>query len=255
MKVLIVEDETLAAERLGTLLRKCNPEVDIVNQLDSVEDTVRFFQDAEEKIDLLLLDIQLADGKSFEIFDQVKVDVPVIFTTAYDQYALQAFRFLSIDYLLKPVQEENLSSALEKFRKLNVKPGMPMQELAALKELILSQGKTYRERFLIKTGNKLSFKLTSDVSYFYADGKIVYLVSRNDGRKYMVDHTLEELEEVLDPGLFFRISRKYIVSIAGIAEVKGLLSGKLELKLSQACEHELMVSRDRITAFKQWLNN
>jgi DNA-binding LytR/AlgR family response regulator len=253
VKVLIVEDEALAAERLRLLVNKCDPDAVVVDHFDSVEDTVKFFM-AGRKVDLLLLDIQLADGKSFEIFEKVTVSVPVIFTTAFDEYALQAFRFLSVDYLLKPIQQEHLCTALAKYKTLGGK-FLPMDELNKLKELILSDRKSYKERFLIKAGNKLLFKNTDEVAYFYADGKVVYLVSRADRRRFVVDHTLEELEEVLNPQDFFRISRKFIVSIHCLAEVKGLLSGKLELKLNMPCEHELLVSRDRSSIFKQWLNN
>lgn len=253
MRVLIVEDEVLAAERLASLLKQCAPDAEVVDQFDSVEDTVRFFRSGNA-VDLLLLDIQLADGKSFEIFDKANIDVPVIFTTAYDQYALHAFRFLSIDYLLKPVSEDHLCSALEKLRKLGSDERVQAGEIRALRELILSTRREYRERFLIKTGNKLLFKVVEDVAYFYADGKVVYLVTR-DSRRFMVDHTLEELEQTLDPSKFFRISRKAIVGISSIAEVRGMISGRLEIRLSQTADQPLEVSRERASTFKKWLNN
>jgi DNA-binding LytR/AlgR family response regulator len=253
MNILIVEDELLAAERLQELITKNNPEAIIVEQFDSVADTVQFFR-SRKAVDLLMLDIQLADGKSFEIFDQVHIDVPVIFTTAYDHFALHAFKYYSIDYLLKPVQPEDLTNAISKFKRLVTPRILQSAELSAIKEFIDKAGKQYKERFIIKTGNKLQFKQETEVAFFFADGKNVYLVTKQDNRKYLIDHTLEELERTLNPILFFRISRKHIIRIDSIMEVRGLISGKLDLKLNQPCDHELSVSRDRVSEFKTWLN-
>jgi DNA-binding LytR/AlgR family response regulator len=254
MKVLIVEDEPLAAERLQHLLKTCEPDIEVVDLIDSVEDAVAFFKN-EKRADLLLLDIQLADGKSFEIFDKVKIDIPIIFTTAFDQYAIQAFKVHSIDYLLKPFQQGDLNNAIEKFRKISVPNSLTSEDLIELKALLAKNKNTYRERFIIKSGNKLQFKQTDDIAYFFADGKTAFLVSKKENRKYLIDHTLEELENSLNPKSFFRISRKFIVGIESIAEVKGLISTRLEVKLNQPCEHELAVSRDRAQDFKNWLNH
>lgn len=252
MKVLLAEDEPLAADRLIGLLGECDPGVEVVDHVDSVEDLVRFFKNPAP-VDLLLLDIQLADGKSFEIFDKVQVDVPIIFTTAFDQYALQAFKHFSIDYLLKPVRKQELCSALVKFNKLVSVPkqNVPLEEL---REFLKRSNTTFKERFLIKSGNKLQFKTASEAAYFFADGKVAYLVTKGDNRKFILDHTLEELERLLDPRMFFRISRKFIVNIDVVAEVKGLMSSRLEVKLNQPCEHDLSVSRDRASEFKTWLD-
>ncbi len=254
MKVLIVEDEPLAAERLQHLLRTCEPGIEVVDLIDSVEDAVTFFRSGK-KTDLLLLDIQLADGKSFEIFDKVKIDTPIIFTTAFDQYAIQAFKVHSIDYLLKPFQQSDLNCAIEKFRKISVPASLTSEDLTELKALLAKNKNTYKERFIIKSGNKLQFKQTDDIAYFFADGKTAFLVSKKENRKYLIDHTLEELENALNPKAFFRISRKFILSVDSIAEVKGLISTRLEVKLNQPCEHELAVSRDRAQDFKNWLNH
>lgn len=253
MKVLIVEDEVLAAERLQGLLKECSPDSVVLDQLDSVEDTVAFFR-AGKTADLLLLDIQLADGKSFEIFDKVSIESPVIFTTAYDQYAIHAFKFHSIDYLLKPVQQEDLQRALDKFKRLAVPRLLEQSEIHLLKDLLTKSAKTYRERFIIKAGNKLQYRLTSEVAYFYAEGKEAYLVTKNENRKFLIDQTLEELDQELNPLHFFRISRKFIVNVDCILEVKGLISTRLEVKLNQVCEHDLSVSRDRAHDFKNWLD-
>jgi DNA-binding LytR/AlgR family response regulator len=196
----------------------------------------------------------VADGKTFEIFDHLTLDIPIIFTTAYDQYALAAFRYHSIDYLLKPIQPEELQRSLEKYKKLVVRKGLDATAINALKELIGKSERNYRERIITKTGNKLQFKSTKEVAFFFADGKAAYLVARNDGRKYIIDVTLEELENTLDPKSFFRVSRKHIVCVDAIAEVKGLISGKLELRLNQVCDQEIQVSRERAHQFKSWLN-
>jgi DNA-binding LytR/AlgR family response regulator len=202
-----------------------------------------------------LLDIELSDGKSFEAFTKADISTPVIFTTAYDQYALQAFKHFGIDYLLKPVQKKDLNRALEKYHAISShKQKLGSEEINLLKQLVRNSAKSYRERFLIKAGNKLQFKTGSDVAYFYAEGKAAYLVSYKENRKYLIDHTLEELESTLDPALFFRISRKYIVHMQSIAEIKGLISSRLEVKLNQPCEHDLTVSRDRAAAFRHWLD-
>jgi DNA-binding LytR/AlgR family response regulator len=253
MNVLIVEDEILAAERIQSLLKECAPDAVVLDQMDSVEDTVAFFRSGKT-VDLLLLDIQLADGKSFEIFDKVNIESPVIFTTAYDQYAIHAFKFHSIDYLLKPVQREDLQQALNKLKRLSTPKILEQREIHLLKDLLTKTSKTYKERFMIKAGNKLQYKLTSDVAYFFAEGKEAYLVTKKENRKYLIDQTLEELDHVLNPTNFFRISRKYIVNVDSILEVKGLISTRLELKLNQACEHDLSVSRDRAHDFKNWLD-
>ncbi len=253
MKVLIAEDELLAAERIQGLLKVCAPEAVVVEQVDSVEDTITFFK-AGNRIDLLLLDIQLADGKSFEIFDKINVEVPVIFITAYDQYAIQAFKFHSIDYLLKPIQQEDLQRAIDKYKRHTVTRMLEPLEISALRELLTKTTRSFKERFLIKAGNKLQYKPSADVAYFFAEGKEAYLVTKKENRKYLIDQTLEELESVLDPGSFFRISRKFIISIDSVAEVRGLVSTRMEVKLNQPCEYELSVSRDRAPLFKNWLD-
>lgn len=253
MNVVIVEDENLAAERLHHLIRECEPRAVVVGRFEGVDDTVEFFR-AGNLADLMMLDIQLADGKAFELLEKLHVDIPIIFTTAFDNFALQAFKHHSIDYLLKPIQPENLKSALEKFRRISGNRTLYAEEISSLKTLLAKANRNYRERIIIKSGNKLYFKQSTDVALFMAEGKSNYLQPKNDTRKFLIDHTLEELENVLDPDNFYRISRKYIVNIDSIAEIKGLVSGKLEVRLNQPCEHELIVSRERAQDFKKWLN-
>lgn len=219
---------------------------------DSIKETTSFLETGK-KIDLLFLDIELADGKSFEIFNKTKVDAPVIFTTAYDQYALQAFKHFSIDYLLKPIQLEQLLGAIKKYKRFenhNVN-----EQLQQLTSWVSNSREEVKERVLVKSGNKLFYKSTDEVAYFWAESKEVYIFTLKDNKKFLIDYTLEELEGKLDKKLFFRINRKAIINVNAIAEVKGLISTRLEVKLNQPCIHELAVSRDRSANFKSWLDH
>jgi DNA-binding LytR/AlgR family response regulator len=253
MNVLIVEDEALAAERLTSLLQKTDEPFFIQAIFESIEETVSFFSSAN-KTDLLFLDIELVDGKSFEIFNRVAVDAPIIFTTAYGQYALQAFKHLSIDYLLKPVQQEDLEAAIAKWKRMRQQPGNVNTQLTELKDWLLKEKQKPKERLLVKSGNKLQYKSTDEVAYFFADGKEVYIYTLNDNKKFLIDYTLEQLEGKLDHARFFRISRKAIVNVDAIAEIKGLISTRMEVKLKQPSIHELTISRDRSSDFKAWLD-
>lgn len=254
MKALIIEDEIEAAERLKNLLKECDPTIEVIATIDSVQDVIKYFSSGKQA-ELVFMDIQLADGKSFEVFDKVRIDSPIIFTTAFDQYALRAFKLHSIDYLLKPIQPEDLSVAIQKLKKVySSRPSLTDNDILALKEMIQGASSRYKQRLLIKSGNKLQYKPTTSVAYFFADGKTVFLVGKDDGKKAIIDHTLEELEDILNPKDFFRISRKYLVAFDSIHEVKGLISSKMEVKLNQTCEHELVVSRERIPDFKLWLD-
>jgi len=251
MNVLIVEDEAPAAERIITLMKEMGESFHVHAILETIEESVQFFSSGQ-KPELVFLDIELADGQCFEILNQVKVDSPIIFTGIDDQSAFQAFKHFSIDYLLKPVQKQELSRALNKFHRISKVTAM--DEIRILNELVQKSSKSYRERFLIKAGNKLQFKQVNEAAYFFADGKATYLITKNENRKHLIDHTIEELESSLDPNRFFRISRKFIIHVESISEIKGLISSKLEIKLNQPCEHELSVSRDRASAFKNWLD-
>lgn len=251
MNVLIVEDESLAAERLISLLKKSGESFVVQDTLDSIEDTVNYFSSGKTA-DLIFLDIEIADGKSFEIFHRVTIDAPIIFTTAYDQYALQAFKHFSIDYLLKPVQQEDLNTALSKWKRIVNQPERINNQLLQLKDWLNKEKP--KGRILIKSGNKLQYRPTQEVAYFFADGKEVYLYSLKDNKKYLINYTLEQLETKLDRQKFFRISRKAIINADAIAEVKGLISTRLEVKLNQHCEHDLTISRERSTDFKAWLD-
>lgn len=247
MKLIIVEDEQLAAERLQTLLHNYDSSMEVVACLESIEETVHYLKNHPHP-DLLLLDIHLSDGHSFEIFKQVNYNGPVVFTTAYDVYALEAFKLLSIDYILKPVTQDALATALNKFKSFSL--SFNAAQLRSLSSTVEEQ--RYKKRFLGKIGQRLFFIDTNAVSYFQADNKIVYLIDKT-GTRYIVDHTMERLEEQLDPRYFFRLNRKFIVSIQAIQQVKPYFNSRLKLSVQGAGQQEEMViSRDRVAEFRQW---
>ena len=246
MKVVIVEDERIAAERLLTLLKQYDPAIEVLACLESIDETVQYLKSSAHP-DLLLLDIHLADGHSFEIFKQVSYQRPVIFTTAYDQYALEAFRIFSIDYILKPVTQEALAAAFNKLRSLPVT--MP-SDFSRLMPAVAAQ--RFKKRFIGKVGQRLFFIHTENIAFFQADNKIVYLVDK-EGNRYMVEYTLEQLTELLDPQEFFRLNRSFIVGIHSIQQVKPWFNSRLKLSVSgQSGTDEMVVSRDRVAEFRLW---
>lgn len=250
MKVLIVEDEKLSRERLAQQIKQYNAKIEIIGQTDSIEETVSFLRQTTP--DLIFLDIQLADGLSFEIFKQVEFRKPVIFTTAYDHYALKAFELNSIDYLVKPISNQKLHQALDKYHQLR---GALNQGISGELAASLLKQKSFKERFLVRIGRKLTYKNVEDAAYFFAEGKVVYLVERGSGKKFLVDHTLEELiSQLLDPSMYFRINRTFIISIQSISEVQPFTQQRLLVKIDQEQLHDLIVSRDKCGEFKAWLN-
>ncbi len=252
MNILIIEDEVLAAERLTELLRKYNEQFTIVHPLDSVKDSVEWLR-THPAPDLILMDIQLSDGTSFNIFNQVEVKSPVIFTTAYDQYAIQAFKVNSIDYLLKPIAYPQLTQALNKWQTLGWHTNRLPAEWLSLTESLRKLEKPYKTRFLVKFGDRLQFKNVSEVAYFYAEGKNDFLTTL-DGKRYVVEYTLEELEGLLDPNQFFRLNRSMIVQISAIREIKNYQGGRLRIMLQPNAPGEVLVSRERVANFKTWLD-
>lgn len=255
MNVLIVEDEELAAERLEELVRQYSADIYVLERIDTVKDTVTFIQEREHEIDLILLDIQLADGKSFEIFDQVRFYTPVIFTTAYDEFTLNAFKLNSIDYLLKPIKYEALKAALEKFERLKENQRVPIIDKKLISTILRENSKTYKKRFLVKFGKRMQFKNAEEIAYLYAEDKICHIVEKVTCKQYIIDHTLEELDDgLLDPQAFFRINRQFIINIDTIREVKSYYNNRLEVILKIPCEEKLIVSRKKVKDFKNWLN-
>ena len=251
MRVLIVEDEKPAARRLAQLVRQIRPDAELLDPLDSVETTVAWWRQNPAP-DLLFLDIQLADGLSFEIFESVEINAPVIFTTAFDEYALRAFKVNSVDYLLKPIDPEALERALGKFDKTQLKTSGSSQELI---QNLLEQlrEKNYKKRFLVKNGQQLNYLNVPDIAYFYSDDGLIFAHLR-DGKRHHLDYTLDQLVDVLNPQDFFRINRKIITSLDAIRKIHTYFNSRLKLELTPVTELESIVSRDRVNDFKRWLD-
>ena len=250
MNVLIVEDELPATERLKLLLKQYDPSIQVAGILESIEETVHWLK-TQPHPDLLLMDIELSDGHSFEIFRQVRLDRPVIFTTAYDNYAINAFQHFSIDYILKPVTAEALATGIHKYRVMS-NAFYPPNYNGWAQNVKENFTQHYKDRFLSKVGQRIFFIQTNDVAYFYADNKTVYLVD-GDGNKFVINYSIEKLETVLDPYCFFRINRKMIVHSKMVDLVKPYLNSRLKLFFKNIQHDEaVIVSRERVIDFKKW---
>jgi two-component system response regulator LytT len=250
MRVIIIEDEVPAANRLTKLLLNYSNEIEVVHKADSIESSVRYLS-AAQNIDLVFMDIQLADGLSFDIFEKVNVSTPVIFTTAFDQYTLKAFKVNSIDYLLKPIDENELHRSLEKYHQLYPKTNHNFSD-KMLKLLQDMNAVKYKERLLIKRGQQLSYLKTGSTAYCFADGKLCYAVDFN-GTKYLLESNLSQLEEQLQPDDFYRINRHLLVNIEAVKKVHSWLGGRLKVEVCPATSAETIVSRERVNGFKEWL--
>lgn len=248
MRVLIVEDEQIAADRLIRLISEIDKSIEIVEHLDSVKSTISWFGKNDEP-DLLFLDIQLADGLSFEIFEEHKIKCPIIFTTAYSEYAIKAFKVNSIDYLLKPISSEDLTGAIDKYKAQNLTGNVDTTVLIDM----LQQSNSFKERFIIKVGEHLKSVLTSDTEIFYSFEKATFLMSKS-GQRFIIDFTLDQLEGMVDPKMFFRVNRKQIIHIDGISDIITYSTSRLRLKLNIYNEEEIIVARDRVGDFKSWLD-
>ena len=250
MRVIIIVDETPAANRLEKMLQSIGDEVEVVKKLDSVEASVNYLKSAEA-IDLIFMDIQLADGLSFDIFQQTEIKSPVIFTTAFDQYTLKAFKVNSVDYLLKPIDEKELQHAVKKYKKLYQNNEKDFSE--KIRKLMLEMSTTrFKERLLIKRGHQLSYLKTDAVAYCYADGKLCYAVDFSNA-KHLLEYNLSQLEEQLQPGKFYRINRHLLINIEAIKKVNTWLGGRLKVELSLPITTDTVVSRERVNGFKEWL--
>lgn len=251
MNILIVEDEELAVKKLRKTLEGVEPGAVVAGVTDSIRTTVEWLS-MHPQPDLILMDIELADGQSFEIFNLTEVKSPVIFTTSYDEYALRAFKVNSVDYLLKPVQKEELEAALAKYRRMNnaVKPLSLDNLVKELQDKL--QPKQFRKRFLVKHAQKLVSIETDEIAYFYSDGRINFFKTA-DNRKFVVDYTMDELEEMLDPEKYFRISRSFYVSINSVDRIEDYFGNRLILGLHPAVDKEALVSREKVTDFKKWM--
>lgn len=248
MHVVIIEDEKPAARRLQRLLKECN--IEVHTMLHSVKEAVNWFKNNTHP-DLILLDIQLSDGLSFEIFDQVEINSAIIFTTAYDEYALKAFKLNSIDYLLKPIDEEELEHALQQFKQKEEKASFNIE---TIKNLFQNQSvKEYKNRFSIKVGQHLKIINQDEIECFYSQDKASYLYT-NSNRNYLLDYSLEKLEKMINPKLFFRVNRTYIVHINHIKDIIAYTNSRLEIKLNAYQENKIIVSREKVKDFKKWIS-
>lgn len=257
MKVLIIEDEELAVKKLQKTLQSVDESAEVVGVADSIRSSVKWLQ-SNPAPDLILMDIELADGQSFEIFDKVEVKSTVIFTTSYDEFALKAFKVNSVDYLLKPIQKEDLRSALDKLKGLkelygNANENTALNVDSLVKELQQKlRPKEFRKRFLVKHAQKLVSIDVEEIAYFYSDGRLNFFKT-SDNKKFVVDYTMDELEEMLDPDKYFRISRSFYVSINSIDQIHDYFGNRLLLHLKPAVDKEAIVSREKVTDFKTWM--
>lgn len=253
MNVVIIEDEHLTAERIRTLMLRIDPEIRVLAILDSVKSSVQWFGQ-NEKPDLVFMDIQLADGLSFDIFEHVKIEYPVIFITAYQEYAIKAFKVNSVDYLLKPVSEEDLQTALDKYRHyFSRKKSLPVIEYEILNSIKQMISKPYKSRFMVRVGDRIKSVDMEDILYFYSLQKGTYLHTI-DNRNYVVDYTLDALSELLDPSMFHRINRRYLITHKAITDVITLSGSKLKINLLHSDDAEIYISRERLATFKEWLD-
>ncbi|SHJ61767.1 two component transcriptional regulator, LytTR family [Hymenobacter daecheongensis DSM 21074] len=257
MIAFVIEDEPLAARRLTDLLRRQSPPVDVRGTADSVEAAVVLLQTAPVPPDVLFLDIHLSDGLSFELFERLDVRCPVIFTTAYDAYALRAFKVNSIDYLLKPIDEEELQAALAKLHHLRGRatpaPALDPALLAQVLQQLQPQQSQYKKQFVVKVGEHLKVIPVENISYFFSLEKATFVQTR-ENRRFVIDQTLEQLEKLLDPRQFFRLNRAYFAHQDAIHDIIHYTNSRLKTVLVPAApDGDVLVSRERVSAFRAWL--
>ncbi len=252
MKILIIEDEPQAAERLESLVHQLSPASVIIGKLDSVKRSIEFLAD-DPSVDLIFMDIQLADGLSFEIFDKVEIKSPIVFITAYNEYALKAFKVNSIDYILKPVDKEELSAAFRKYDLLVGKEVSHEKMIESIGYAMQMLTKKYKERFIIKVGEHLKSVDVKDILFFYSLEKATF-AQTTEGRKHILDFTLDQLEGLIDPDRFFRINRKYVVAVDSIRDMISFTNSRLKLLLKTSDDADVIVARERVQEFKEWLD-
>ncbi len=250
MRVLIIEDEAPAVKRLIRLLSMLRPNIQIIATADSIEEACELFE--KHTVDLAFMDIQLADGQSFKIFEKVKVNCPVIFTTAHDEFALKAFKVNSVDYLLKPIEDGQLEDALAKFE-IHFQQQKSIANVQNLVKMMAATPK-HRKRFLIKTGNKLSFVAVEDVAFFLSEASATFLVT-TDNQRFIIDQTLDDLEQEVNEDNFFRINRKFLIHIGCIERMEAYFNNRLLLQTTPEAGQEVIVSRQRTREFKLWMDS
>jgi two-component system LytT family response regulator len=258
MNIVIIEDEAIAARRIRKMVTELEESANVVAVLDTVEASVQWLQ-KEPLPDLILMDIELVDGQSFEIFGQVDVTCPVIFTTAYDEFAIKAFKVNSVDYLLKPIQEKDLQQSLLKFRSLKKTYGgeasTSRQVEALLREMTAGHknpATAFRDRILVKQGQRMFSLTTDEVAYFFTKEKLNYVCTKNN-RQFLIDFTLDELEKSLNPQHFFRANRQFIVEYRSVDKASLYFNSKLKVVLRPESEEEVIISRDKAAEFRHWL--
>lgn len=252
MRILIIEDEHFAAKRMSSLISENLPDAKIIQILDSVEDSVAWLENNVQP-NLIFMDIQLADGLSFQIFQKTKVSCPVIFTTAYDEYALDAFKVNSIDYLLKPIDLEAFKRAIQKYEQYYQHNLEGINWKNVTSEIFSSKAK-HKQRFLIKTGQAYSYLDVSDIKLIFSEDGMTFALKSNQ-QKVIIDKTLDQVESLLDPMVHFRINRKYLVPIASIKKIHPYFNSRLKLELDLTYEDELVVSREKVGGFKEWVDS
>ena len=250
MTILIIEDEKPAANRLIKLLEGYFPEANFGGNLDTVSRSIKWLEENPAP-DLIFCDIQLADGISFEIFEKVQVSSPVIFTTAFDQYAIRAFQVNAIDYLLKPIDPVDLSRAIEKFKSRQIKPNLDFE---VLKGLLQQEKKVYKTRFLVRFGEKIQSVAVDQIAFFFSEERVTFLQT-DAGKKYVLDSTLEQVESQVDPITFFRLNRKYLARVDAVEEVFSYSNSRLKVKLKNCVDNDILISREKVGEFKAWLDS
>lgn len=253
LNVLIIEDEEPAAKRLQKMLLDIVPEATVLENIVSVSSGLKWFRENPSP-DLIISDIQLSDGLSFEIYKKIDLVCPVIFTTAYDQYAIEAFKVNSIDYLLKPIKKDELEKAVTKYKKINRTAVEPVIDINKLLQSFSPTGTEYKKRFVVRYGEHIKTINIEDVVYFYTEDKVNFMCTR-DSRRFVIDFNLDTLESTLDPKTFFRINRQYIIGIHSIAEMLAYSKSRVLVKLNPAAKHETIVSTERSADFKHWLGD
>ena len=253
MRILIIEDEQVASDQLKTMLQEIDPHFQIQGPLDSIEDSVDWF--IKNKMpDLVLMDIHLADGLSFQIFEKTPITSPVIFTTAYDQYAIRAFKTKSVDYLLKPIKLSELRRAIEKYKEVFASPGFHelSERMKNLSDLIQQQHENYKDRFLVRSGKQITSIPAEEIAYIVYEDRTT-IITTVDNHRYPINYKLDELEEVLDPKVFTRANRQFIIHFQSIKKINPWFKGRLKLELFPEQKVDLVISSEKTGAFKKWL--
>lgn len=249
MDVVIIEDERRSADKLGRMIAKHDASIEVIASIDSVKNAVEWFRENSPP-DLVFLDIQLSDGTAFDLLSELENSPPIIFTTAYDQYAVKAFKYNSIDYLLKPLDQEELVNAIEKYRKSDLENTATNNSYSKIDKIINGE---FKKRFLIKIGDQYKSVEVDSIAYFQYEDGLTYLHDR-EGKKWPMDQSLDHLEEVLHPLEFFRVNRKFLISLKAIDQIHSYFNSRLMLKLLPSSDEDIIVSRDRVSDFKRWMD-